>query len=135
MALVNVDTSNPESMERPAYEPLEAGVYELRITNKLEVKPSAKVGNDGVNHGRIEVVLEDIESGKTVKDWIPMSPNMKWKLNQFTAAAGVTEVEPGQVDLDDFQDLIVNAEIGQRSYPRNDGTTGLTNEVRKYIYE
>ena len=136
MSLVTVDTTNPESMERPPYEPLEPGVYELRITNRLEVKPSANPSKkDGVNHGRIEVKLEELASGKTVTDDIPMSPNMKWKLNQFAAAAGVAEIEPGQVDLDDFQGLIVQAEIGQRTYTRNDQTTGLANEVNKYLYE
>ncbi len=135
MTVVSVDLVNPESSERPAYEPLEPGVYTLRITNRLEVKPSQNPSSDGINHGRVEVILVEEETGKTIKDYIPMSPKMKWKLNQFTKAAGVTEVEPDKVDLDDFQDQVVTAEVGQESYARNDGTTGLSNKIRNYIYE
>ena len=77
-----------------------------------------------------ERIREELDSGKTVRDWLPMSPKMKWKFNQFTASAGVTEVEPGQVDLADFQGQFVRATISQETYLRNDQTTGLRNVVR-----
>lgn len=134
MALINVDTTT-EGLAQPAYEPLEPGIYELEIVNNLEVKPSKNPSSDGKNYGRIAVELKDGDSGKTVRDWLPMSPKMKWKFNQFTASAGVTEVEPGQVDLADFQGQFVRATISQETYLRNDQTTGLRNVVKGYLYE
>ena len=132
--LIDVDLS-AGACERPAYQPLEPGTYELEITNELKVEKSRNPGKDGINHGRIEVNLAEVTTGKTVDDYLPMSPKMRWKFNQFVASTGVVEAAPGKVNLADFKGRILKAIIGQRAYTREDGTTGLANEVKQYVFE
>ena len=136
--VLTVDTSNPEEMSRPKYEPLEPGKYDLEISNKLEVLPSKNPSADGVNYGRIQVDFKENESGKTVTDYISLHPKMKWKLNQFVVSAGLLGAgETGDIDLSDGMGRVVTALVGQRTYTKNDGSgeQGIANEIKEYIYE
>jgi hypothetical protein len=135
---IKIDTSNTEDLSRPKYEPLESGKYDLEITNKLEVKPSKNPSADGKNHGRIQVDFKDPDTGKTVTDYISLHPKMKWKLNQFGLSAGVLQKgESADIDLADFDGRVVTAIVGQRTWTKQDGSgeTGVSNEIKEYIYE
>ena len=135
---IRIDTSSPESTERPKYEPLESGKYDLEITNKLEALPSKSPSQDGKNHGRIQVDFKEPETGKVVTDYISLHPKMKWKLNQFAISAGVIEKgDSADIELADFDGRVVTALVGQRTWTKNDGSgeTGVSNEIKEYIYE
>ena len=135
---IKIDTGNPEDLTRPKYEPLESGKYDLEITNKLQVTPTKDPAKDGKNYGKIEVIFKDPESGKEVKDYIALHPKMKWKLNQFALSAGVIEKgESGDIELPDFDGRVVTAIVGQRTWTKTDGSgeTGVSNEIKEYIYE
>lgn len=136
--VLNIDTSNPEQMERPKYEPLEPGKYDLEIMNKLEVKPSKNPSADGVNYGRIQVDFKEPETGKKVTDYVSLHPTMVWKVNQFAVSAGVlAKGEKGDIDLEDFTGRIVTAMVGQKTYTKNDGSgeQGIANEIKEYLFE
>ena len=134
MTLINVDTRNPEALERPAYEPLEPGQLDLEITNDLEVKPSKNSASDGINYGNIKVELTDPESNKKVTDYLPLHPKMAWKLNSFAASAGIEENDEGQVDLAEFKGRIVRCIVTQEPYTAKDGSTKLSNKIDSYVY-
>jgi len=131
MSLINVDTTE-EALKRPEYQPLEPGEYILEINNELKVEPSK---NPNSQYDRIEVHLKEMDTGKTVKDWLSMNPSMKWKLSQFVASSGVGEDENGQVDLEEFKGVTVTALVTQETYEKKDGTQGLSNKVDRYVYE
>lgn len=135
--VLTVDTSNPEAMDRPKYEQLEPGKYDFEITNQLVKTDSKQASADGINHGKIEVILKETETGKIVKDYLALHPKMKWKLNQFVVSAGLLEAgATGDVDLADGMGRVVTAIVGQRTYTKTDGTgTGISTDVKEYIYE
>ena len=133
--VLSIDTTVEGGMDRPAYEPLESGKYDLEITNKLESKPSKSCKPGETNYGVIQVDYKENTTGKRVTDWISLHPKMAWKLNQFAVSAGV--VEAGQaldIDLQDFDGRVVTAIVGQRTYQK-DGETKIANEIKEYIYE
>ena len=132
---ITIDTSSTESMDRPKYEPLESGKYDLEITNKLEKKDSKSCKPGETNYGVIRVDYKEPETGKTVTDWISLHPKMAWKLNQWAVSAGVVEKgEALDIELEDFDGRVVTAIIGQRTYLK-DGETKITNDIKEYIYE
>ena len=135
MTLINVDINNPDALERPAYEPLETGQYDMEIINKPEATPTKNPSSDGVNYGKVEVQLRELESEKTVTDYISLHPKMLWKLGRLCKSAGIAEVEPGKIDLADLEGRVVRAAIQQRTYTRQDGTQGIGNEVDNYLWE
>jgi hypothetical protein len=134
MSTIKVDVNNPEALERPVYEPLEPGDYYLEITNDLVVLPSKNPAQDGKNYGRIEVQLKEEQTGKTVKDYISMSPKMAWRKNRFVLSAGVAESAEGEVDLAEFKGRTVKATVKQETYTRQDNTVGLSNKIDNYLY-
>jgi len=133
--VLSIDTTVEGGMDRPAYEPLESGKYDLEITNKLESKPSKSAKAGETNYGVIQVDYKEATTGKRVTDWISLHPKMAWKLNQFAVSAGVIEAgQSMEIDLQDFDGRVVTAIVGQRTYTK-DGETKIANEIKEYIYE
>lgn len=138
--IVNIDTSNPELLKKPIYQPIEPGTYTFEVANDLEVVKSQSSNNLKIN---LElVVIDGQEKGRKVFDTLVISPKSMWKIAQFSKSCGV-ESTGNQLDLKQFKGKVCSAVVKQEAAKNTDGSPKLgpdgvqqfKNVVDEYLFE
>jgi hypothetical protein len=144
MAVVNVDTGNPENFAGRKYEIMPRGIYLFEVS-KVPVLHKAKTSQNMV----VDVVLkciDDAESGKykgtSVFETIALTQKGEYRLVHLALAAGTQTREDiknaGGVDLELLIGKVLKAEVsveGPSTNPATGQVYGEKNRVRNYIFE
>lgn len=115
----------------------EEGDYTFKVL-KLEKgsqPPTAKIPN-GCNRATLTLQLINSENGETtsIKENLLLLSTMEWKLSAFFRSIGLKK--HGEKLVMDWSKVVGacgKATIGIREYVKQDGTTGKSNEVKKFL--
>lgn len=134
MAKIKVDLTDQDAEKNKggSFDPLPKGVYTAKITDVTDVK--TRNGNAMAN---ITWTVQDKAfRGRLVFDRVILDlDSVKWRLDQFLQAVGLVTDKKRKITLDtaDLMNKVAKLSVDISSYERDDGTTGTSNEVKRYM--
>ncbi len=139
MVILNVDTSNPDLLDRK-YDPIPKGIYIMEIENELVVEDSKNTPGNQIVKVELRVMDDEEYKGRKVFDTLVISSDpetakkCEWKIAQIAISSGICTKETLKdgVDIGELKGKVCNVKIGVK--PKTD-EYDAKNVVKEYMYE
>ena len=123
--------------EESDYEPLPEGDYRFTVFKIERSRSQGKGKLPPCNMAKVTVTVHGAEYDRDITENLVLHSSLEWKLSQFFLSIGMKKHdEPLHMDWMAAIGKTGNCRIIERTYIKNDGTAGKTNDIAKfYAYD